>query len=52
MDPLLINISLPEALTVLIFGMIIGAAAATAYWVLPGVWMAPEKSEPGQEVES
>jgi|GEM_PF-5444054 len=52
MDPLLINISLPEALAVLIFGMVIGAAAATAYWIVPGVLTDPDQNQPELEVES
>lgn len=51
MEYLLINISLPEALAVLVFGMVIGAAAATAYWVIPGVLADPDPGEPEIEVD-
>lgn len=40
-----LTFKLPEVLAVLVFGMIIGAAAATAFWVLPQTCTDPPKKK-------
>lgn len=51
MDLLFLSISGPEAAACFVFGLIIGAMATTAYYIIPSVLADPAQRETEPEVD-